>query len=297
LTELRISLAAGAWTAEVSPAIGGAILSLAHDGVAVLRPTPEAAVAARDVHRAACYPLLPYANRIAYGRFSFGGVAYQLAMNSPGSPHPMHGVGMRRPWRVLSADARACEIALEHRTIGADAADWPFAFDARQRFELGGGGLAVTVSITNADDREAPAGFGLHSYFPRRPGERLTFAAAGAWTNGADMLPDRREGGPEWDFSSGRPVEGPPLDNDVFGWDGRARLSAPGRPDTVVEAGPKVRSLRVYTPAGRDDYAVEPVTHRADAINHPDEPDGAMAVLAPGETLAGAVRYGLDLRR
>ncbi|HEY1751689.1 MAG TPA: aldose 1-epimerase, partial [Caulobacteraceae bacterium] len=178
-----------------------------------------------------------------------------------------------------------------------DAADWPFAFDARQRFELGDDGLTVTVSVTNAGDRDAPAGFGLHSYFRRRAGERLTFASAGAWTNGPDMLPDRRVSGPEWDFSRGRAVEGPPLDNDVFGWDGRARLSAPGRPDTVVEAGPHVRSLRVYTPPGRDYYAVEPVTHRADAINHPDAPDGAMAVLPPGETLAGAVRYGLDLRR
>jgi aldose 1-epimerase len=293
LTDLRLKLAFGAWTAEVSPAIGGAILSFAHAGVPILRPTPDEAVEARDVRRAACYPLIPYANRIANGRFVFQGVAYQLALNTPGSPHPLHGVGLHRAWQTEQAEASACEIALQHRPVGADAADWPFAFDARQRFELGARGLTVRITLANTGDRDASAGFGLHSYFPRRPGERLAFRAGGAWTNGPDLLPAERQHGGDWDFSAGRPVEGPPLDNDFFGWDGAARLSTPGSPDTLVRADAAFRSLRVYTPAERDYFAVEPVTHRADAINHPNDPFGAMAVLAPGETLAAEVSYGL----
>jgi aldose 1-epimerase len=289
--DLRLTLQSGPWTAEISPEIGGAILALAHDGVPILRPTPDAVIEARDVRHSACYPLIPYANRIAGGRFSFAGEEHQLAPNFPG-PHTLHGVGWRRAWRTLRTDASSCAIALEHRPIGDDAADWPFAFDTRQVFELGANGLTVRMAVTNADDRPAPAGLGLHAFFPRRPGERVAFRAAAGWTNGADMLPDARRVGGKWDFAAGQAVDPLDMDNDFDGWSGEARLSAPGRPDTLLRADAAFPLLRLYTPPGRDYYAVEPVTHAADAIRHPDAP-GAMAVLAPGQTLAGEVRFGL----
>lgn len=294
MLDVRISLAAGAWTAEVSPAIGGAILSLEHAGVPVLRQTPDQAVQRGDVRHTACYPMIPYANRIANGRFAFAGVDHQLAANFPGETNTLHGVAWRRAWRTLGTQPHACEIVLSHRPVGSDADDWPFAFDARQSFELSGEGLSLRIAVTNAGPTPAPAGLGLHAYFPRRPGERLAFRSAGAWSNGPDMLPDARHAGGDWDFAAGRAVEAPVLDNDFVGWDGLARLSAPGRPATVLRASPAFRALRVYTPAGHDDYAVEPVTHRADAIHHPDDPD-AMTVLAPGETLEGVVRIGRDV--
>jgi aldose 1-epimerase len=285
--DLRLALACGPWTCEVSPLVGGAIISLARDGVPVLRPTPDAVVEGHDVRHTACYPLIPYANRIANGRFDFAGQSYELASNFPG-PHTLHGVGWRRGWRTLRAEAALCEIALDH---GPDA-DWPFDFAARQRFELSAAGLAVTIAVTNIADRPAPAGLGLHAFFLRRPGERLAFRSAGAWTNGVDMLPAAEVRGGAWDFADGREIV-EPLDNDFFGWDGAARLSALGAAVTTLGADPAFGHLRVYTPAGRDYYAVEPVTHGADAINHPERP-GAMAILAPGATLAAGVRFGQE---
>jgi aldose 1-epimerase len=284
--DLRLFFSSGPWTCEISPEIGGAILSLTRGGVPVLRPTPAAAIEARDVHHTACYPLIPYANRIANGRFAWAGRDYTLAPNFQG-PHTLHGVGWRRPWRTLQATASLAVIALDH----APDADWPFAFTAHQRFELTERGLTVTQSVTNTAEQPAPAGLGLHAYFPRRPGERLAFRSEGAWTNGPDMLPAERITGAAWDFAGGRAVEAEALDNDIVGWDGRARLSASGAATTLIEADPGFGSLRVYTPAGRAYYAVEPVSHGADAIHHPQRP-GRMAVLAPGETLTASVRFG-----
>jgi NAD(P)-dependent dehydrogenase (short-subunit alcohol dehydrogenase family) len=287
--DLRLTLASGPWTAEISPQIGGAILALAHDGAPVLRPTPDAVVEARDVRHSACYPLIPYANRIANGRFSFAGEEHQLAPNFPG-PHTLHGVGWRRAWRTLRTDGSSCAIALEHRPVGDEAADWPFAFDARQVFELGEHGLTVRMAITNADDRPAPAGLGLHAFFPRRPGERIAFRAAAGWSNGADMLPDARHVGGKWDFAGGQAVDPLGMDNDFDGWDGarpaghpaagRRRLPAAA---ALYAAGPRLLRRRAGHPRRRR----HPPPGRAGRHGHPGpRPDpGWRSPLRPGSRL------------
>ena len=179
----------------------------------------------------------------------------------------------------MRADASGGAIALEPRPLGAAAADWPFAFDTRQVFELGAEGLTIRVAITNADDRPAPAGFGLHAFFPRRPGERVAFRAVAGWTNGLDMLPDARHVGGKWDFAAGQAVD--PLDmvNDFDFWDGKARLSAPGQPDTVLQAAtplfPLLRLLHTAWPrllrgrAGHPRGRRHPPPGRAGRHGHP----------------------------
>jgi aldose 1-epimerase len=290
----RLAIAFAGWRAEIGPSMGGAILSLSRDGVDILRRTPEAAIEAGDARASASYPLIPYANRIGQARFRFAGAEHALALNFPNSPHSLHGVGWRRVWRVVEAGPDACALLLEHRPVGSDAQDWPFAFDARQRLALDPEGLCVTIEVTNAGEAPAPAGVGLHPFFVRRPGERLRFKAKGAWTNGPDMLPADRVGGGAWDHAAGRPVDDERLDHDFFGWDGTARLSAPGEPTVRVSASPQFPVLRVYTPEAAPYLAVEPVSHRADAINHPGDPDGSMRVLQPGATLRGQVRFSLE---
>jgi aldose 1-epimerase len=293
LTEV-VTIARGGWIAEIAPGVGGALVSLVHDGVAVLRSTPEAVLRAGEVNGMACYPLVPYANRIGKRRFRFAGAEHILAANFPGSPHTLHGVGWRRAWRVDASDARSCTLGLEHRARDGGAEDWRFDFDARQRFELDDHGLTVTVSMTNVENTDAPAGIGLHAFFPRRSGQRLAFNALGALLNGPDMLPSSQVSGGDWDFSQGRRVGEAALDNDFLGWDGSAVLSAEAGPRVLMRAGPAFSVLRVYTPPNADFLAVEPVSHRADAINHPEDRDGAMTVLAPGATLEGEVRFSID---
>ncbi|MGH6957102.1 MAG: aldose 1-epimerase [Caulobacteraceae bacterium] len=283
--DLPIVLAAGAWRTEIAPDLGGSITALTRAEEPVLRARPSP----RGADEAACHPLVPYANRIAGARFSFAGVAHRLAPTPP-EAHALHGVGWRRSWRTVSASPRRCEIALEHRPDGAAAAEWPFGFDARQLFELDDDGLTASLRVENVGRCDAPAGIGLHAFFPRRPGERLAFASAGAWMNGPDLIPAHPTAGDAWDFAAGRALGETDIDNDFVGWRGVFRLWAPGGGETVVRADPVFGVLRCYAPRGRDFLAVEPVSHRANAINAPGEAD-AMTRLAPGETLAGSVRF------
>ncbi len=292
----QIDLAAGDWTAAVSPRIGGAVLSLERQGRPILRPTPQAAIAAEDVRQTACFPLVPYANRIGGGQFRFDGAAYRLRPNLSGSRHPLHGVGWLRAWSVVAADAHSCRLGLRHRPAGMDGEDWPFAFEAEQAISLEPTGMSLRLTVTNTDARPAPIGLGWHPYFPRRQGERLTFAAGGAWLNGPDLLPTQATDAPEWRFSAGRRIGEAAIDNDFHGWDGRAILEADGGSPVRLKADRLFDVLRIYTPPGADFYAVEPVSHRADVISDASAAGRGMAILAPGESLSGAMAIEVELR-
>jgi aldose 1-epimerase len=282
-----LSLSFEDWRTEIAPDIGGSILSLTRARRTVLRPTAAEAVEAGAVRRTACFPLVPYANRIAFGRFLWDGRAHHLAENFPGSPHPLHGVGWRRPWQVVSADQRSCLLRLEHRPRDGEHSDWPFAFDAEQKISLGMGGLRVDLSVINADESAAPLGLGLHPLFPRRGNERLIFGAEGAWRNGSDMLPASRVSGGVWEHAAGQSIDAQVLDNDFFGWNGTARIEADCSDPIRISASPIFSSLRVFTPANKDFFAVEPVSHSTDALNR----DGAAEALRvqPGARLSGSM--------
>ena len=55
--------------------------------------------------------------------------------------------------------------------------------------------------------------------------------------------------------------------------------------------------LRLYTPVGADFYAVEPVSHLANAINRPELEDHAMTILKPGASLRGDIEIELAEER
>ena len=292
----RIALSAGEWRAAVAPEVGGAIVDLSFAGRAVLRPTPDEALARHDVRRTGCYPLVPYANRIALGRFRFDGREYRLRRNFPDGAHPLHGVGWQRSWRVVGADATGCELRLEHRPRGDDALDWPFAFDAVESVAIGPHGLRIELQARNLEDGEAPLGCGLHPLFPRRDGQWLRFAADGWWGNGDDELPCEAVPGLPWDADRGLKVGERSMDNDHFGWGGEAWLVDPDGIDVRIAADRSFPVLRVFVPAGRDFLGVEPVSHVADALNRPALRSGRMAVVAPGERVGGAITIGAERR-
>jgi aldose 1-epimerase len=149
------------------------------------------------------------------------------------------------------------------------------------------------MEIRNTDRRPAPAGLGLHPYFPRAGEVMLRFSAARVWTNGADHLPDSSiPVPPEWDHADGRLVGSAKLDNCFDGWDGQALISRPGL-QLHIEARDTFRHLVVYTPASRPYFAVEPVSHMNDAIHRLEVERNGLHVLEPGATLSGEMRFRL----
>jgi len=283
-----LTLDAGDLHLELSPSTGGSIRNFwaTTDGqrTALLREShsPDSTVLDH-----ACFPLVPYVNRIRGGMFEFRGETIRLAPNMAGDPSPLHGQGWLGAWSVERAGASDAELSYRH-----DAGEWPWAYEARQTFTLDAHDLSVRLACRNLSDRPMPCGLGLHPYFPCDTSSRLDTEVATVWEIDEHVLPVRQvpaEG--RFDLRH-RAVCGQGLDHGFGGWGGEARISEEGGPRRLTLSSPQARFFQLYSPPTGGIFVAEPVTHANAALNAPEEqwPALGMRVLAPQESMT------LDMR-
>lgn len=243
--------------------------------------------------------LAPFPNRIADGRYTFGGQTCQVAMDEPERGNAIHGMVRWLDWTEVSATERDVVLACVLRPQPGYA--WELSLQVG--YHLDEGGLTVASSATNTGTDPAPFGMGFHPYL-----------GLGRLVDGLEMLvpagthspvpADRDQrpvpvdvtGGP-LDFRSSRAVGSTVLDT-VFGdlardADGRAVVQLTDPASTqgvhlwVDESFPYVM---VYSADGvlpverqRQSLAVEPMTCPPHAFR-----SGAdLLTLAPGESWTG----------
>lgn len=289
-----IALRHGPMTLTAAPKCGGSLASWslsASDGpVELFRRASDHALAGDFAPDMACFPLLPFSNRIGGGRFVFQGREVTLATD-PGSPHRIHGHGWSTPWGVEAVTDDALRMSFTHR-----ADDWPWSYRAAQTVALDNEGLTITLDLINDADSDMPAGLGLHPYFVKTPGSRVTADVRSVWENDDTILPCRnRPLPPAWDFRHGVTMDRMALDNGFTGWNGSATLDRPQEQLrlTMLADGP-ASHLIVYAPAEEPYLCLEPVTHMTDALNRPQEPDAGVVALPSGERLSLTVRFILS---
>lgn len=282
----RIRLCDGLAELEVAPVAGGCVTAYRwrRGGVAIdwLRPAPpDSAFTPND---SACFALVPYSNRIREGRFRFGGQVYRLQPNFAPAPHTIHGHGWKLPWRILQQSEGSLSLTYDH-----DGSDWPAPYRAEQLFALHDGALSIEIALTNTGTRPMPAGLGLHPYFPRTPACRLTAAVENMWATDAEVMPTELVAAALNALSP----DACPLDNGFTGFGGRAVIDWPERRASLtLQADPALAFLVVYTPAAKDFFCVEPVSHCTDAVNlAASRDDTGLRVLQPGERFAAVVRF------
>lgn len=267
----------------VDAAHGGAIREFSWRGRAILRP----AIANMDTDplSTACFPMLPYANRIANGRFSFDGREVQLWRNWDLDPHPLHGQGWRAAWTLEHNDEARATLAF---CGGGD--DWPWRYRAVQHFEVLADGLEVRLSVENQSDGTMPAMLGLHPYFPQPEAATVLARARSVWLTDAQALPVQEVmAPPDWSFEPARCAARIALDHCFDDWDGAAVVVWPDRILRMRATG--AHALHVYTPARADFFCLEPQTAAAGALQRSE---GGFAQLAPGESVAMTVRFSLE---
>jgi len=286
-----LSLRAGRLAVDLAPDAGGSVARFTIEGTGngggdLLRPASDAALASGTGKDMACYPLVPYSNRIANGRLEFEGEVFRLQRNWPGIRHPMHGDGWQHPWQVVRHECSRAELVYVHEHGGAGV-DWPFRYRARQIFVLDEAGLTIGCSVENLEDRAVPAGLGLHPFFVRDVDTELACRVAGVWRTDPDVLPLQRVPvPPEWDFSNSSQVEGTGLDHCFDGWDGEAAVTWPQRGlRLVLSATEAFRHLVIYVPDGQRYFCVEPVSHASGTVGQ--------TRLAAGATLRGEISFRL----
>jgi aldose 1-epimerase len=278
-----VSLAAGDLAVELVPAVGGAVRSFRWRGRPVFRDGPAEMT---DANSGGSYPLVPFSNRVRDGVFSFRGREVRLSPNLPPQKHPLHGQGWRSAWRTEAAEAARAVLVFDHAP-----GEWPWAYQARQSFELDPRGLFMRLECRNTGSEPMPCGLGFHPYFPAGPETVLSTEVTEVWTIDDEVMPVRREPGVgRYDLRERR-VNGADLDNGYEGWSGRAELRQPKF--TIRISSPEARRFQVYAPPEGGIVVAEPVTNANAALNQPEDrwPELGLHVLEPGESLSLSARF------
>ena len=277
-----VELQAGDLRLALRADLGGSIAGLWHRGTPILRSTEPGDLTTS--RQSACYPLVPYSNRLAYQRFRWQGRDYTTATNFDDSPHSVHGVGWLRAWEVVVRGES--DVVLRYRHVPDE--HWPFAFETQQSFALTPDALVVTLTLTNTADIAQPVGLGWHPYFPRRERSHLHLEVNHRWDPDEAQLPVRKVAQAEIVGD----IDQLAFDHCFDGWRGPACIV-----DELyrLQLSSTLTHLVVYTPGNKAYFCVEPVSHVSDAIHGDDPAALGLRTLQPGEryevsmTLAVAV--------
>ena len=245
--------------------------------------------------------LIPFASRIADGRFVFEGRSLQLPVNDPAFAGAIHGF-----WRDRSMSLAGASVDDEGITARfsssyrGEVAGYPFPFEAAFACRLRGSeGVSFTIEVTNTGSGTMPLSVGWHPYW--RLDAPVDDLIVGLPVLERILLNDRMVPSGERtdarDLAAGVPLAGKHFDG-IFRVDpggGRAvtRLRNPLSGlslDLWQETGrDKFNYLVVYTPPDRRSVALEPLTSNVDAFNNGE----GLIVLAPGAIFRGS--YGISL--
>lgn len=288
-----LTLRAGDAEVDIAPAIGGSLAGYRwrHGARRIdwLRPTAPGALGGTDAGRLACFPLVPYSNRVRGGRFPFRGRAITLPVDPVNDPHFLHGHGRRHPWSVAARDETSAVLTYVHEP---DA--WPWRYTARQDIRLVDGALHLELAVTNDSDQVMPVGLGFHPYFPRDRGASLRAGVDAMWATDREVLPTALVAlQPGADPVAGLDLDRVELDNVFTGWRHHAVIAWPETGAALaIEADPPLDFFVVYVPAGKDFFCAEPVSNATDAFNlaPAGRTDTGMIELAPGATRQARMR-------
>lgn len=241
---------------------------------------------------AACFPLVPFVNRIRGSRFRFRGRDVALSPNMAGDANVLHGQGWLNPWQVLFASEDAAELVFEHQ-----AGEWPWTYEARQHIALDAQGLSVRLACLNTSVEPMPCGLGQHPYFPCGPDTRIDTSVSFAWEIDEQVLPTKTAPAVGRFDLHDRKVCGQELDHGFAGWGGSARISDPDWPVALIMSSPEARFFQLYSPNAGGLFVAEPVSHANAALNAPEEEwaELGLRVLAPGEEMHLTMR--IDVRQ
>jgi aldose 1-epimerase len=277
----RLTLRNDRLRAEVLPGVGGGLARLdwLRGGAPepLLRGLPHDVAGLPIPSQLACFPLLPWSNRMAPTGFGFEGKRHVPAPNRAGEPCPIHGDGWQQPWQVAAHYDTSLTLALDRSNAA------PFAYTAELRYTLADDALVVELTVCNAGAIALPFGIGLHPWMPDPQGALLQAGANSVWIAGPDKLPVVRQDIPaHWRFNNPAPLPQDGVDNVFEGWHGAATIAWPAR-RLALEVQADMDYFILYVPPGRDFFCFEPVDHPINAHNLPGYP--GLTVLAPGATL------------
>jgi len=110
--------------------------------------------------------LLPFANRINHGIYTFNGNTYHLHKNFEHEDNAIHGLVTDKKFEVVSREENedSASVTVKYSYNG-DIDGYPFKYTAHIFYKLSDDGFENKTRVKNDDDKEIPVSDGWHPYF------------------------------------------------------------------------------------------------------------------------------------
>jgi len=245
--------------------------------------------------------LLPFPNRLDYGRYSWEGQQYEFEINDPQTDNVRHGFVSDQPMEIteISMDNGSAMVHCMYQ-YGGHIPAYPFPFNFSVRYQISDKNtFEATFYLRNEGPGAMPVGMGWHPYFCLSDkADDMELQFSGCEMVGVDerMLPT----GKRYDydeFDSCRPLKSTVLDN-CFAIkntnDSPFRLNLKGKKGKLSywqETGErKFNYIQLFTPPQRQSLAIEPMTCNVNAFNNGD----GLIRLEPGQEMEAS--FGLSFQ-
>lgn len=249
-------------------------------------------------------PLIPWPNRLADGRYEFGGRAFQVPLTEPDKHNALHGFARWMTWTVVKSEpARAVLGLTMYPRTG-----YPFTLGVEIEYRLLPDSVSVVTTARNLGRAPLPYANGFHPYVsvgtPSIDGCVLELPARTYVQTDERQIPTGEAGvdGTAYDFRSPRAIAGDRLDTAFTGLqaggDGRARVrlsAADGSRSVAVWMDESYGYVMAYTgdtladePRRRRSLGVEPMTAAPNAF----QTGLGLQVLEPGAESVSA--WGIE---
>lgn len=282
-----VRLAYGDYEAEAVE-VGAGLRALRKQGVAVV----EGYASTQMCSAGRGQVLTPWPNRVADGRYEFGGSSHQLPLTEALARNAIHGLTRWVNWSLIARTPASARWGYSlHPQPG-----YPFELDLTVEYTLSEDGLRVQIAAVNVGAVAAPYGQGAHPYLTvgRRIDEcELMLAATTRVASDSRGIPGDAEpvtGGP-FDFAETRQIRDTAFD-DPFGGVTEGQVALLRDPDSGRSATLWVDSTYRWVQLFSGDklpdrpraaLAVEPMTCPANAFNSGID----LITLEPGATHRG----------
>jgi aldose 1-epimerase len=248
--------------------------------------------------------LFPFPNRILGGKYEFGGIGYQLAVNFKNENNAIHGLIFDQAFEIIDYQSgdQFCSLNIKY-VPNEKLSGYPFNYslEVEYRFEKQSK-FSCTSKVTNLSEYEIPVGTGWHPYF-KAGSEKvddlwLQFPARSVLEVDHRMIPTGKS--EEYsNFNSSKKIAGTKLDHCFVlkTNSGIAEILIENRQKGFAytiwqEFGDKKYNyLQIYTPPARKSIAIEPMTCIPNAFNNKT----GLILLLPGESTE--VAWGVQANR
>lgn len=295
MTDAIVSLESGKQRLQLIPKFGGAVAAWEWKTGNAWTPLFRSwNRVSEDGYTFACFPLVPWANRMTHGGFDYEGFFHSIQPNREGEPFPIHGDGWLQAWELADRSENRIRLALESHGFGGN----PYHYRSTETFLLLDDGLQIDLTATHLGRNTLPYGLGLHPYFVRNAQTRLMAKTEGVWLSGTDAIPTEHVTTfpATWNYNTPAPLDGPMIDNCFTGWNGKAVIDYPEHELRLTMIVPDCNGYTLlYRPPGLDYFCLEPITHPIDAFHMPEQP--GLAFLSHGDSLALRTKFLISAAR